>query len=148
MSKHEDSIREGAQSLLEPGEEIVAALIVSPRGSNTAVAGGLAAGEIGARWSRKNSGAAEDVGLVVERNCALALTDRRLITLDVAIGLTGGIKEVNELLGDLPLDRVEAMGSKWNVLTISAEDTHFKLECKPPAAKAMVNAFDATRTAA
>jgi hypothetical protein len=148
MSKHEDSIREGARDLLAPGEEIVSALIVSPRGSNTAVVGGMAAGEIGARWSRRNSGAAEDVGLVVKRNCALALTDRRLLTFDVAIGVTGGIKEVKELLGDLPLDRVEAIKSKWNVLTISAEDTHFKLECKPPAAKAMVRAFEAAKAAA
>ena len=54
MSKHEDSIRAGAQDLLEPGEEIVAALVVSPRGSGTAMAGGLAVGEIGARWSGKN----------------------------------------------------------------------------------------------
>ena len=148
MSKHEDSIRAGARDLLAPGEEIVAALIVSPRGSNTAVVGGLAAGEVGARWSRKNSGAAEDVGLVVKRNCGLALTDRRLITLDVAISLTGGVKEVKELLGELPLDRVTAMKSKWNALTISAGETQFKLECKPPAAKAIVKAFDATRAAA
>jgi hypothetical protein len=148
MSKHEDSIREGAQGLLAPGEEIVAALVVSPRGSNTAMVGGLAAGEIGARWSRKNRGAAEDVGLVLERNCGLALTDRRLLTLDIAIGLTGGIKEVKDILGELPLDRVDEMKSKWNALTISAGETQFKLECKPPAAKAMVKAFDATKAAA
>ena len=41
MSKHEDSIKDGAQGLLDPGEEIASALIVSPRGSGTAVAGAL-----------------------------------------------------------------------------------------------------------
>ena len=148
MSKHEDSIREGAQGLLAPGEEILAALIVSPRGSNTAVVGGLAAGEIGARWSRKNSGGAEDVGLAIKRNCSLALTGRRLLTLDVAIGLTGAVKDVKELLGELPIERVDAMKSRWNALTISAGETDFKLECKPPAAKAMVRAFDAAKAAA
>lgn len=148
MSKHEDSIREGAEGLLAPGEEIVAALVVSPRGSNTAMVGGMAAGEIGARWSRKNRGAAEDVGLVVKRNCGLALTDRRLLTLDIAIGLSGGIKEVKDILGELPLDRVDGMKSKRNALTISASEAQFKLECKPPAAKAMVKAFDATKAAA
>lgn len=111
MSKHEEAIRQGARDLLEPGEEILSALVVSPRGSNTAIAGGLAAGEIGARWSNKNRGAAEDAGLVVKRSCGLALTDRRLLTVDA-----GG----NE----------------------------FKLECKPPAAKAMARAFDDVRAAA
>jgi hypothetical protein len=148
MSKHEDSIREGAQGLLAPGEEIVAALVVSPRGTNTAMVGGLAAGEIGARWSRKNRGAAEDVGLVIKRNCGLALTDRRLLSLDIAISVTGGVKEVKGLLGELSLDRIDAMKSRWNALTISAGETEFKLECKPPAAKAMVGAFEATRAAA
>jgi hypothetical protein len=148
MSKHEDSIRAGAQDLLEPGEEIVAALVVSPRGSGTAMAGGLAVGEIGARWSGKNVKKAEEVGLVVKRNSGLTLTNRRLLTLDLAISLTGGIKEINGLLGDLSLESVDAMKSKWNVLTVSAGGGEFKLECKPPAAKAMVKAFEATKASA
>jgi hypothetical protein len=148
MSKHEDAIREHASDLLEPGEEIVSALVVSPRGSGTAMAGGVAAGEIGARWSGKNVQKAEDAGLVVKRNSGLTLTNRRLLTLDVAISLTGGIKELRGLLGDLPLESVDAMKSKWNVLTVSAGGGEFKLECKPPAAKAMVRAFDATKATA
>ena len=148
MSKHEDSIKEGAQDLLEPGEEIVSALIVSPRGSGTAVAGGLAAGEIGARWANKNRGAAEDAGLVVKRSCGLALTGRRLLTLETSISLTGGMKEVKGILSEVPLDQVDGMRSKWNALTISAAGGEFKLECKPPAAKAMVKAFEATKATA
>ncbi len=57
--------------------EIVAALVVSPRGSGTAAAPGLAASEIGQRWSS-----------------GLALTNRRLLTLDLAISMMGGVKEV------------------------------------------------------
>jgi hypothetical protein len=148
MSKHEDAIREGARELLEPGEEIRSALIVSPRGSNTALAGGVAAGEIGARWSNKNRGAAEDADLVVKRSCGLALTDRRLLTLDVGISMMGAIKDVKALLSELPLDRVDAMRSRWNVLTVDAGEAEFKLECKPPAAKAMVRAFEAEKAAA
>jgi hypothetical protein len=148
MSKHEDAIREHASDLLEPGEEIVSALVVSPRGSGTAVAGGVAAGEIGARWSGKNVKRAEDVGLVVKRNSGLTLTNRRLLTLDLAISLTGGIKEVKGLLSELPLESVDAMKTKWNVLTVSAGGGEFKLECKPPAAKAMVRSFEATKATA
>ena len=40
------------------------------------------------------------------------------------------------------------MRSKWNVPTVSAGGSEFKLECKPPAAKAIVRAFDDVRAAA
>ena len=148
MSKHEDSIKAGATSLLEPGEEIVAALVVSPRGSTTAMAGGVGPGEIGARWAGKNRRAAEDVGLVVKRSSGLALTNQRLMTLDLGISLTGGIKEVKSMLSEVPLGQVDEMKSKWNVLTVSADGAQFKLECKPPAAKAMAKAFGSTKAAA
>jgi len=107
MSKHEDAIKEEARGLLEPGEDISSALIVSPRGSGTAMAGGVAVGEIGARWSNKHRGAAEDAGLVVKRNCGLALTDRRLLTLDLAISMMGGVREVKDVLSEVPIDQVQ-----------------------------------------
>jgi hypothetical protein len=141
MSKHQDSIVEHAQRLLAPGEEIVSALVVSPRGSNTALVGGLAAGEIGRRWSGKHRDTAGILGLVVKRNSGLALTNRRLLTLDLEISLSGGVKAVNGVLGELALDQVSEIKSKWNALTISAGESQFKLECKPPAAKAFARAF-------
>jgi len=148
MSKHEDSITEGAAEILLPGEEIVSALVVSPRGSSTAAAPGLAPGEIGRRWSNKNKAAAEDVGFVVKRSSGLALTNRRLLTLDLAISVTGGIKEVKSMLSEVPLEQVDEIKSKWNVLTISVGEAQFKLECKPPAAKAFAKAFAAAKATA
>ena len=62
--------------------------------------------------------------------------------------MMGGIKEVREILSEVPIDRVDAMRSKWNVLTVSAGGSDFKLECKPPAAKVMVRAFEASKTTA
>jgi hypothetical protein len=67
MSKHGDSIVERANSLLLPGEKIVSALVVSPRGSSTAAAPGLAPGEIGRRWSNQNNATAEQVDLISQR---------------------------------------------------------------------------------
>ena len=145
MSKHEDSITAGVSGLLLPGEQVVSALVVSPRGSSTAAAPGLAPGEIGRRWSSRNREAAEEVGLVVGRNSGLALTNRRLLTLDLAISLTGSIKQVKGLLSEVPLETLGEVKSKWNVLTISAGSTQFKLECKPPAAKAFASAFAAAK---
>ena len=72
------------------------------------MAGGVAAGEIGARWSNRNRGAAEDAGLVIKRNCGLALTDRRLLALDLAIAMMGGVREVKEVLSEVPIDQVDA----------------------------------------
>ena len=148
MSKHEDSIMEGAQSLLSPGEQIISALVVSPRGSNTALAGGLAAGEIGRRWSNKNRGAAENVGLAVKRSSGLALTNQRLVTFDLAISFSGAVKEVKAVLSEVPIELVDDITSKWNVLTVSAGGNQFKLECKPPAAKAMAKAFGEVKATA
>lgn len=141
MSKHEDSITEGAQSWLAPDEQIVSALVVSPRGSATAAVGGLAPSEIGRRWSNKNRNAAESAGLTFKRGSGLALTNQRLLTMDLSISVTGAVKEVKELLSELPIDEVDEVKSKWNVLTITAGGSQFKLECKPPAAKAFAKAF-------
>jgi hypothetical protein len=147
MSKHETSIVDGAAALLAPGEEIISALVVSPRGSSTAAAPGLAPSEIGRRWSNKNTDAAERVGLSVKRSSGLALTNRRLVIVDLAISLTGSIKQVKELLSQVPVDQVDEIKSRWNVLTICAGGAQFKLECKPPAAKAFARAFADTKGA-
>lgn len=85
MSKHHDSIAVGVSGLLQPGEKIVSALVASPRGSSTAAAAGLAPAEIGRRWSNRNKEAAGQVDLVVNRSSGLALTNRRLLTLELAI---------------------------------------------------------------
>ncbi|OAI39760.1 hypothetical protein AYO39_02490 [Actinobacteria bacterium SCGC AG-212-D09] len=148
MSKHEDSIAAGATGLLLPDEKIVSALVVSPRGSSTAAAPGIAPAEFGRRWSSKNKEAAEQVGLVVNRSSGLALTTRRLLTLDLAISAVGAVKAVKGILSELPVDRLEEVKSRWNVLTISVGQAQFKLECKPPAAKAFVRAFAAARATA
>lgn len=141
MSKTEDSITEGAQGFLSPGEQIVSALVVSPRGTSTAMAAGLGPSEIGRKWSNKHREGAASAGLVVKRSSGLALTNERLLTLDLEISFTGSVKQVKELLSEVPLDEVAEVKSKWNVLTVTAGGSQFKLECKPPAAKAFAKAF-------
>ena len=148
MSKHEDSIAAGASRLLLADEKIVSALVVSPRGSSTAAAPGLAPSEIGHLWSNKNKKAAEHAGLVVKRSSGLALTNQRLLTVDLAISMTGGIKEVKGILSEVPLEQVDEIKSRWNVLTISVGRAQFKLECSPRAAKALAAAFAAARATA
>ncbi len=95
--------------------------MVSPRDSSTAVAPGLAPAEIGRRWSNKNKEAAEDVGLVVKRSSGLALTNRRLLMLDLAITLTGGIKEVKGMLSEVPLDQIDEIKRVSGMCSRSAQ---------------------------
>ncbi len=142
MSKQTDAIRLGAQPLLEPGEEILATVIASPRGSGTAaVGGGPVVGEIGARISGKNVGAADEAGLIVRRNAGLVLTASRLLTFELAISFTGSVKAVKGVLSAIPRERVESITSKWNVLSVKTGSGEFKLEAKPGPAKDFAAAF-------
>jgi hypothetical protein len=147
MSKHEDSIREGAKDLLGPGEQIIAAMVVSPRGASTAAGPGVVVSEIGRQWSGKNKGKAGDAGLVVKKSSGLALTGDRLITFDLGISLMGAVKEVKGVLSEVPLAQIDEITSKWNVLNVTAGGTQFKLEGKPPSAKAFAEAFAETKAA-
>jgi hypothetical protein len=143
MSKHEAAIKVGAPGLFG-GEEIVAAVVASPRGSGTAGAVG-AAGVIGSTWSGKHSGAATGAGLVVERNCGLVLTPTRLGTVRLAISFTGAVKEVKELLSSLPISEIASIDVKrlaaGAVITVVANGNEFKLEGKADGAKNLADAF-------
>lgn len=149
MSHHSDALRDGVAPLLFPGEEVRAALVVSPRGGTTAAAGGPVAGLIGSAWAGHNAKGAETVGLVVRRSCGLVLTDRRLITLDLGISLLGAVKEVKGLLSEVSIATIEALESKrvgaGGVVTITAQGATFKLEAKPGPARELAEAFAATR---
>ena len=48
-TSYEDKIKEQAQSYLDEGERVLVAFIAQPRGTNMALAGGLAPSAIGGR---------------------------------------------------------------------------------------------------
>jgi hypothetical protein len=149
MSTHTEAISEGAAPFLAPGERVLAAAVVSPRGSSTAMAGG-GAGMIGGQWSGRNARGAEAAGLVVKRSCGLALTPTRIVTLDLNISLMGAIKGANEMLSSVSLDEIEWVEGKrfgaGGVITINANAGTFKLECKAGAAKDFAEAFSAAKS--
>jgi hypothetical protein len=145
MSSHEEQIKEGAASFLEPGEQILAAVVASPRGSTTGGAGG-AAGLIGGQWAGKNASGAKAAGLVVKRSCGLALTPSRIVTFDLGISMMGAVKEVKSVLSSVPLAEIESVEGKrfgaGGVITITAQGGTFKLESKAAGAKEFAEAFD------
>jgi hypothetical protein len=150
MAKHEDAIRAGAAGLLG-GEAILAAVVASPRGSQTALTGG-ASGMIGSNKVGKQVRGATEAGLVVERNTGLVLTPTRLVTVRLAISLMGAVKEVKEVLGSLPLGEIESLEVKRmgaaGVLTVVANGSEFKLEAKAGPAKDFAEAFAQAKPAA
>ena len=81
---YEDKIKEQAKPYLEPDERVMAAFITQPRGTNVAMAGGLAPAAIGGRKVKDVRQAAQARGLQLARPMALALTDRRLVVFKVS----------------------------------------------------------------
>lgn len=147
MTQHDDAIRQGITSYLEGGEQVVATIVASPRGSQTATSGGLgAAGAVGRRWAGSNEDGAATLGLVLQRSCGVVLTDQRLITLDLAISAFGKVKEVRALLSAVTRSRIIEVEARRlgaaGVVTLTAEGgASFKLEAKPAAAKVFAAAF-------
>ena len=144
MAGHEESIREGAPPHLEPGEQILAAMVASPRGSTTAAMGG-AAGMIGGSKVGGQAGSAAEAGLVVKRNSGLVLTPTRLVTLELAISFMGSVKEVKGLLSSIPLASVDSLEASRmgaaGVIKVASGGSEFKLEGKAGPAKAFAEAF-------
>ncbi len=145
MAKTDDKIILAAGPLLG-GESIRAVLIASPRGHQTAVAGGIA-GEIGARKSGKAIRQASAVGLEVKPYMALVLTPTRLAS--VKRDMRG---RVTELLSAVPLTAVEQAEIKrfglGGHLTLTVGGAEVKLECRVGDGRAFADALEQARRAA
>jgi hypothetical protein len=144
VANHEAAITDGVADVLEPGEQVLAAMVASPRGSTTAQMGG-AAGLIGGSKAGSHGQSARDAGLVVERNTGLVLTDRRVMTFRLGISMMGAVKEVEEQLGEVPLDGISSFDVKRmgaaGVITVGLGGGEFKLEAKAGPAKSFADAF-------
>jgi hypothetical protein len=112
-TSYEDKIKEQAKPYLEPRERVLAAFITQPRGTNVAMAGGLAPAAIGGRKVKEARRAAEAGGFQVTRPMALALTDARLVVFKVsqpiAMGKGGDVKD---LVSAVPLGDVDSIEVK------------------------------------
>lgn len=147
-SRHEQKIKHGAAQFLEPGEEILAALIGQPRGHTQQVAG---ARNLGAAQTRRVHAAAAEAGLRVEAPMALAITGRRLLTLRISTAVGLGIGgTVQELLSAVPLADVEAIEVKkllaGSRILLTVRGQEIRLECNAAAnAKGVAAAFERAR---
>jgi hypothetical protein len=126
--KAEEKIREGAQPYLEEGEEILAAFVARPRGWTQASAGSL---HLGASQQGKAKAGAQDGGFELASPMALAVTPRRLLSLELG-GAAVGAGDVKGLVSAVPLSAVDSIKVKrllvGRVVTVVVNGSEFKLE--------------------
>jgi hypothetical protein len=90
---------------------------------------------------------AKAVGLRIESNMALVLTQRRLLTVKVGYAASGRITGIKELLSGVALADVESLEAKrvglGGLLIITPRGGEpIKLECRVGRAREFVAAFD------
>ena len=161
MARAEAKIKDGAAPYLEPGEEVLAAIVARPRGwtqSNASPGGGAVAGAIGGvlggKKQQENRGAAEDSGFEIASPMALAVTNKRLLSLKISnpvgLGIGGDVKE---LVSAAPLGEVDSIELKrlavGKTVTVTVRGTPFVLEVGAGAnAKGIVEAFERSKSPA
>jgi hypothetical protein len=161
MARAEAKIKEGAAPYLEPGEEVLAAMVARPRGwtqSSASPGGGAAAGliggAIGGKKQQQNVAAAEESGFEITSPMALAVTDRRLICFKISnpvgLGIGGDVKE---LVSAAPLGEVDSIEVKrlavGKTVTVTVRGTPFVLEVGAGAnAKGVAEEFERAKTPA
>jgi hypothetical protein len=161
MARAESKIMEGAAPYLEQGEEVLAAIVARPRGwtQSTASPGGGAAagligGAIGGKKQQQNVEAAEESGFEIASPMALAVTDRRILSLKISnpvgLGIGGDAKE---LVSTAPLSDVDSIEVKrlavGKTVTVTVRGTPFVLEVGAGAnAKGVAEEFERAKAVA
>src|SRR3954452_7419631 len=160
MARFETKIKEGAAPLLEAGEEVLAAFVARPRGwtQSSASAGGgavagMVGGAIGGKKQQKNVDAAREAGFELASPMALAVTQRRVLSLAIAapIGLGMGGK-VKDLVSAVPISEVDSIEAKrlavGKTVTVTVRGVPFVLEVGAGAnVSGVVDAFEQAKAA-
>jgi hypothetical protein len=147
MADQLEQIRQYAQVFLDDGERLIAAMTASPRGRNTATAAGGVGSMIGSKMVSGQVDRADAVGLRIESNMALVLTERRLLTVKVGYSIGGTITGVKHVLSAVPLGRIDSVEGKrfglGGVLIITPRGGQpIKLECRAGRAREFAEVFN------
>ena len=161
MARAEAKIKDGAAPYLEQGEEVLAAIVARPRGWTQSAASpgggaaaGLIGGAIGGKKQQKNVEAANESGFEITSPMALAVTDRRLLSLKISnpvgLGIGGDVKE---LVSAAPLGDVDSIEVKrlavGKTVTVTVRGTPFVLEVGAGAnAKGVADEFERAKAVA
>ena len=129
----EAQLKEEARSMLEPGEEMLAAVVAQPRGAGVSRSGGgLGPQAVGSAWTRKSKGGAVGAGLELTTPMALALSQKRLLVFGLETSALGKPKGVKELVSSAPLEEVDSISVKrllvGKTMTVALRGGEVKLE--------------------
>jgi len=150
-SRQARKVASGAQQYLEPGEQVVAAMVAAARGHTQAMAGSL---QLGSRQTGKQHAAAREAGIAVASPMGVVLTQRRLLTLKIGtpigLGIGGAVKE---LMSAVPIEEIDdiqvsrlALGFK---IKLSVRGSEITLEANAAAgAKDFAAALESARAQA
>ena len=146
--KSEEKIREGAQAYLEAGEQLLGAFVARPRGWTQQHAGSMHLG--GSQQGKAHAGA-EAAGFELASPMALAITQRRLLSLELGAAAVGA-GSVKRLVAAVPLSEVDSIKVKrllmGKVVTVTVNGNEFKLEAGAGAnAAGLAEAFERSRAA-
>lgn len=143
--KAQEKIVEGAGPLLDDAEHVLAAFVARPRGWTQTHAGAM---HLGIHQQSKARQGAEDAGFELASPMALAITERRLLSLELGAAKTGvGAGAVKRLVSAVPLSEVDDIEVKrlllGKVVTVTVRGQEFKLEAGAGANVAgVVEAFE------
>jgi hypothetical protein len=150
-SRQEAKVKEGARQFLEPDEDVIAAIVARPRGWTQAMAGSL---HLGARQQGDARQGADAAGVELASPMAVAITQRRLLTLELGatIGMGAG-GAVKRLMSAVPLADVDSIEVKrlalGKIVKITVRGSEFKLEVNAAAdAKGLAAAVERGRAVA
>lgn len=144
-SAYEGKIKEGAKPFLEPGEEVLAAFVARPRGWTRRM---VSTPNIAVSQARRAYPPAEKAGFTLASPMALALTQRRLLSLEIGSPIGLGIGgRVKKLVAAAPLAEVDSIAVKrlplGQVVTVTVRGFPIELEANALAgAGRLAEAFD------
>lgn len=155
--RQQQKLTEGAGAYLEPGEQVVGALVAQARGVSRAqggaVIGGIAGAAVGGLMGKAPTqahAAAEEAGLEIRSPMGLVLTDQRLMTVEID-GMSRGV--VKGFVSAVPLSAVDGIDAKSVGLSgakivLTVRGSTIDLECASRSeAKQLAASYQAVRSA-
>ena len=140
-------LTESVVGLVGPGEEVLAAVCVQPKGLGNATAvGGIAGSLIGGRGGKATQESSKQTGIEVPRWAALAVTRQRLLILKMnAMGT-----KADAIASEVPIAEVESIVVSKSMLrrqvTLNARGGTFEFEAhKAAPVESLADALDQAR---
>jgi hypothetical protein len=122
-------LQDSIAALVEPGEQVLAAIAVQPKGSgNSQAVGGLIGAAMAGKGGTERQAAAEAHGFEMPRFAALAVTTQRVLITK----MNGMGSKATEIVGGLPVAEVDAIGVEKTTLrktvTVTARGATLSME--------------------